>query len=825
MPYWIADTLAGTPAFLWIYAGLGIPWALVLLPRADWRRWVEVLAVAFATGPALLTAYMFALTTLDVRFEWDVVSWGTVILALIGAGLAWRRWRDLVPSTEPEKPLAVDEILLIALIVVALVVRWIVIAYWNFTAYDALWVYGYQGRLFTLIGRIPETVGYYPQFMPLQYTYVQLAFGINDHIARAGLIFLHTGSIFAAHVLGARLFNRRTGIILAALWALYPHLGEWSRAGDLEIPLAFLFTLAAAYFLTAWTKLNRRYALIAGWLLGIGMWIKPTMGAFILGVVLMVVIDLLRVRLKVERWLPRLEIAILAGAATLPLGVVWYVRNVLLGHSPIDFPPGYWQTLAAQSGVEFGWLLVALIAVLVYVYARGMRPPRLPILFGTALVLAAVLPTLVPYWATALSTSIETLSETLAPLVEVPRRMNLLEWAALIAGGALVAWALSRVQPDEKTRTAARILGWSAALALPYVVVWFFFYSYHYRLSFAVAPLLILPTAAILAELIQPERMRSALRVVYLALIVVLALPGIISAVYDPNGGWDYLWTDVYPDDDARYRSGNAALMNVVDGLQVWLDEYPNEELIVSAPGIERLPFFFPLETIRVDDVPTQLNEIDDARYFVYGLPETRGAYEGIPITRNQVVGALGRKDIIRRAWGHDDGIFRYDVYELNLANRWTDPQPHASAPQDAVFDGMVRYLGHDIGGAEFWRGRRLIAHLFWEVLEQPQADLSVFIHLRDSDDNLITTWDGPIALGERGYYSSLVWEPGEFISDERVFQLPDDVTATGSGYKIVIGLYDPLTNQRLPLTLGGVPAGDELVMTDGIELIAEPPE
>jgi hypothetical protein len=36
LPYWIADTLAATPAFLWIFFGLGIPWALVLLPRADW---------------------------------------------------------------------------------------------------------------------------------------------------------------------------------------------------------------------------------------------------------------------------------------------------------------------------------------------------------------------------------------------------------------------------------------------------------------------------------------------------------------------------------------------------------------------------------------------------------------------------------------------------------------------------------------------------------------------------------------------------------------------------------------------------------------------
>ena len=167
--------------------------------------------------------------------------------------------------------------------------RWFVVAYWPFTAYDALWVYGYEGRLYALLGYIPKTIGYYPQFLALQYTYAQLG-GINDHMARAVLPFLHIGSILATYVLGSRLINRRTGIIAAAIWALYPSVGEWSRAGDLEIPLAFAFTLAAAFFLLAWTghEPRRRYALIAGVLLGVGLWIKPTMGAFILGIGLMV---------------------------------------------------------------------------------------------------------------------------------------------------------------------------------------------------------------------------------------------------------------------------------------------------------------------------------------------------------------------------------------------------------------------------------------------------------------------------------------------------------------------------------------------------------
>jgi hypothetical protein len=105
---------------------------------------------------------------------------------------------------------------------VALVIRWLVIAYWPFTAYDTLWVFGYVGRLFALLGYIPNSIGYYPQYMALQYSYAQLAYGgISDHVARAGLPFLHLGTILAVYVLGALLFNLRVGIFAAAMWALY----------------------------------------------------------------------------------------------------------------------------------------------------------------------------------------------------------------------------------------------------------------------------------------------------------------------------------------------------------------------------------------------------------------------------------------------------------------------------------------------------------------------------------------------------------------------------------------------------------------------------
>jgi hypothetical protein len=808
MLYWLNDTLAAAPAFLAVFVGLGIPWALAITPRRDWSRRVQVAAVALLAAPALLTAWMFVLGMFGaLRLEATLL--GALVIGVAGAALAWRKRRP-AKAPSPGTRLAADEWLLIVLIGAALVVRAWVTAWWNFTAYDALWVYGYQGRLYALLGQIPAEIGYYPPFMALQYAFGQLAMGsIDDHAARAGLMLLHFGAILAVYVLGARLFNsRRVGIAAAALWALYPHVGEWSRAGDLEIPLAFAFALASTFWLLAWIgeQPRRAYALLAGLALGVGLWIKPTMGAFILGVALMLLLDGVRIRFVWRDWRPRLELALIAGTACLPLGGAWYVRNLLLGHNPVDFPPGFWQSLAARSGAEFGWLILALAVLLATIYLRrgAARPNGLLVAAGVGLLALGLLPS----WRGS-------------------ARIMALEWLALASGAVLLAWAFWRAfarHLSESARVDLGKIGWVWALGAPYFVVWFYAYSYHYRLSFAIVPLLLLPTAYLLAKLLTPPR-RALVRAVYLAALMLVALPGVVSAVYDPFIGWTYLWSDAYPDDDSRYRSGNAALMNVVDGLRVWVNDHPGETLRATAPGVDRLPFFFPLHDIRTDATPTRLDELDDVTYFVYGLPETRSAYEGVPFLTNQVIGALGRTDIMRRAWGMDDGIFRYDVYELQLDQRFTETTPNGIAPDLVEFGGFARYIGYDISGLEFWEDRRLVFKLYWEVLAPPPADYSILIHLRDADGSLIASWDGPAFRTETSYYSTLMWQPGERIIDERWLELSGEaLRSVGQGYELVIGFYDAATQASVPVTMNGAAHGEDYMIENRIVILAQPP-
>ncbi len=878
MPYWMTSTLAATPALLWMFAGVGLPWALVLLPRRDWRDHVMAACLTLAFGPALVTTWMFVLGSVQSAnlLRLDYVLVGTAVIAAIGWSLVWRRRVELPKqdflTTETQSNTEIkqnngrdhfsfDERLLILLVVAALVVRGIGMAYWPTTAYDALWVYGYEGRLYTLLGHIPTTIEYYPQFLPLQHTFLQLAVGggLNDHVARSVLPWLHLGSILAVYVMGNRLFSRRVGIYAAAIWALYPHMGEWARFGDLEVPVTFMFTGAAAFFVMALTGQSsahnfmrnvRRYAVIAGLFLGIGLWTKPTMGAFVWGVALVAGVARLGIwwqlrhtegqmslALLVRGLRPQIEVVIITGLLSIPMGGMWYIRNLLLGHQAIIFPDGYWQTLAARSGVEFGWPLLALFVLIAWVWWRSYKSLDHSVsTLAIRQVVAGLLLILAGVWPSIYNTG---------RLGITDNRMGLFEWLALgvglvVVGRALWQYALGR-WTDVGSATAVKI-GWLWALGLPYFITWFYSYSYHYRLSFAIVPLMIMPTAIVLARwreslglsvVSRPTIQNRIMVLVGVLIVIALAVPGIINPLYDGNAGWDWLWTDKMPDDHARYASGNKALMTVVDGLQKYVDDHAGEPLRVVAPQVKRLPFFFPTVDIAIDTMPTKLNQLEGVTYFIYGKPEAGGDFNTFVPGGNQVLSALSLattnpdvgSSIMRRAWGDDDGIFKYTVYELHLENRFKPSLINGPTEEgDVVFGGFARLLGYDVGGLDFWPGRKLTMHLFWQVIEQPKNDYMIYIHLRDKDGNVVQTWDGPVSWTHDGNsYSTLVWEPGEYIVDERVLNFDRNDAAIGTDYSMVVGMYDLATETRVPMTINGQAAGMGYKIAAPFSIVAPP--
>jgi hypothetical protein len=832
MPPWLISTLQALPALLWIVAGLGVPWALLVLPRRDWRDRVMVAGLALAFGPALLTAWMFILGTLGMDdnphagdtpnpmqttiihhsggvdlLRPELILAGTLALAVLGVALAWAKARRTAADTAPaheRPPLFVDEKLLIALIIIATLARWGVTAWLPFGSWDPLWVYGYQGRVYTLTGYIPADIGYYPQFLPLLYAFSQIvsAGGIDDHAARAALPFLQIGSILMVYLLGSRLFAgilaypqaRRLGIIAAALWALYPHFGYWTRIGDLEIPQTFAFTGAAAFFLMAWTQpsaatfTRRRYALIAGLFFGLAMWIKPTAGAFVWGVLLLLAVELIR-RRDWRAWWPRFEVTLITGLACLPLGAVWYARNVLLGHDAVNFPPAFWLTQAMRSGAEFGWPLLALALLLAYVFFGPVRarPDVRGALVGLALVVAGVLPSIVQ-----------------------PGRMGPLEWLALAAGVALLAWTLgrhARRHLDAPGREILARLAWAELLALPYFATWFYSYSYHYRLSFPIVPLLLLPTAVILTLWFTPARIRGwarPRRIVYLLLVLAVALPGAGIALYDEARGWGWPWRE----NGGVVRA--QSLQGVVGTLQTYIDERDDPPVVI-APGAQQLPFYFPLVEIRITETPRRINQLAGATHFIHSQ-ESLLAYAadggGAPY-HNQWLSSLRRENVATQIASFSDPSFFYEIYELHIDQRFEPVPAEQPAEAEVRFGDFARYTGHTASSHRLDDGDIALT-IIWQALDAAPEDYVLFIHLIDPDDpDQVYAWgDGPVAPWHLGYYSTRFWESDEFIIDRRTLSLPAADLLPGE-YRLRIGWYDVDSGARVPVSVDGQPAGD----------------
>ena len=94
---------------------------------------------------------------------------------------------------------------------------------------------------------------------------------------------------------------------------------------------------------------------------------------------------------------------------------------------------------------------------------------------------------------------------------------------------------------------------------------------------------------------------------------------------------------------------------------------------------------------------------------------------------------------------------------------------------------------------------------LWWEALAPLDRDYTVFVHLVDSDGQLIGTGDGPPLAGG---FPTRLWRTGDGVQDAHVISLgclpsaPSDLPM--GEYTVMVGWYDPTTGARLPVMLGG---------------------
>jgi hypothetical protein len=85
-----------------------------------------------------------------------------------------------------------------------------------------------------------------------------------------------------------------------------------------------------------------------------------------------------------------------------------------------------------------------------------------------------------------------------------------------------------------------------------------------------------------------------------------------------------------------------------------------------------------------------------------------------------------------------------------------------------------------------------LAVTLVWQALRQPEENYQVFLHLLDEEGEIVAQSD---AVPGGGYATSQ-WLPQEVVTDTHALVLPAD--ADPANYRLRVGLYEPLSGQRL---------------------------
>ncbi|HET7087173.1 MAG TPA: DUF2142 domain-containing protein, partial [Anaerolineae bacterium] len=119
--------------------------------------------------------------------------------------------------------------------------------------------------------------------------------------------------------------------------------------------------------------------------------------------------------------------------------------------------------------------------------------------------------------------------------------------------------------------------------------------------------------------------------------------------------------------------------------------------------------------------------------------------------------------------------------------------EPPIEAAMNTRFGDQIALVGYAVEASTVRPGEAVSFRLYWHALRRPQADYTVFVHLRDESGETVAQGDGPPQFGE---YPASFWEAGEVVTDERVIAVPAD-TAPGD-YALVVGLYELASGDRL---------------------------
>ena len=135
------------------------------------------------------------------------------------------------------------------------------------------------------------------------------------------------------------------------------------------------------------------------------------------------------------------------------------------------------------------------------------------------------------------------------------------------------------------------------------------------------------------------------------------------------------------------------------------------------------------------------------------------------------------------------------------IAPTYAAPTPlaaDASIPNrlDAEFGEQIKLVGYSITESEIEPGGEVHLTFYWQALQTPAKDYSVFVHFTDEIGIIQAQRDSYPASGS---LPTSDWQAGDIYADEHLVQIPPAAPAPAS-YQLDVGLYDFDANVRLPV-------------------------
>lgn len=204
---------------------------------------------------------------------------------------------------------------------------------------------------------------------------------------------------------------------------------------------------------------------------------------------------------------------------------------------------------------------------------------------------------------------------------------------------------------------------------------------------------------------------------------------------------------------------------------------------------------------------------INTMRYDLAPTPELVSVLRKV-VSAGGSIYLLGEGWEIQRIRGSDRKVLLVDAQELGhvgasqttlfRVNALSILKPaNAAVPHrlDTLFGNQLALRGFALTPNEPRSGEELTVTLYWQALQRPDHNYTVFVHLENHDGKVIAQSDSyPV----QGRYPTTSWSLGYVVKDVHQFTIPTNVASRH--LHLVVGLYRLRTMQRLQPLGSGVP-------------------